>query len=152
MWIFWIFRSSWRRLRCWRGGGSLRCGLSVGGCRADVSEDANLNDGLVSGDATLWVHCRFPSVCGELWKTSQTVSHSFSIPTAICFWSVWKGEKVNVVEVLIDKCVEMWENLRLGLYSNEGSLSVSEVGVEARWRRGHSRMFVGWGIFDPQNA
>ena len=46
-------------------------------------------------------------------KTSQTVSHYLLISAVMCFWSAWKGEVVNVVEVLPDECVEVWENLRL---------------------------------------
>ena len=49
-------------------------------------------------------------------KTSQTFSYSFSISAAMCFWSAWKGEVVNVVEVQTDECVEVWENLRLAPY------------------------------------
>ena len=30
-------------------------------------------------------------------KTSHTVSDSFSISAATCFWSTWKREVVNVV-------------------------------------------------------
>ena len=69
-------------------------------------------------------------------KTSQTVSHSFSISATMCFWSAWKGEVVNVVEVLTDKCVEVCENLRLDPYSHEMLLYVLEVGFETRWGRG----------------
>ena len=43
---------------------------------------------------------------------------------------------MNVVEVLTDKCVEVWENLRVDLYSTDGLLSVLEIGIEARWGRG----------------
>ena len=43
---------------------------------------------------------------------------------------------VNVVGVLSDECVEVWENLRLDSYSNERFLYVLELGVEARWGRG----------------
>ena len=49
-------------------------------------------------------------------KTSQTVSHSFSISAVMCFWSASKGEVVNVVEVFTDEYVEVWEYLRLDLY------------------------------------
>ena len=52
-------------------------------------------------------------------KTSQTVSHSFSISAMMWFWSALKTEMVNVIEVFIDKCVEVWENSRLDPYSNE---------------------------------
>ena len=63
-------------------------GLSVGGGGADVSDDADLsggqNDGLGGGGARWWVCCRFPRVCVESsGRTSQTVSHSFSISTAM---------------------------------------------------------------------
>ena len=37
----------------------------------------------------------------------------------MCFWSVGKGEVVNVVEVLTDKCIELWECLRFHPYSND---------------------------------
>ena len=40
----------------------------------------------------------------------------FSISAAMCFWSVWKGEVVNVVEVLTSECFQKWENLRLDPY------------------------------------
>ena len=50
-----------------------------------------------------------------LWE----VSHSFPISAVMCFWSVWKGEVVNMVEVLTDKCVELWECLRFDPYSND---------------------------------
>ena len=69
-------------------------------------------------------------------KTSQTFSHSFSISTVMCFLSAWKREMANVVGVLSDECVEVWENLRLDSYSNERLLYVLEMGVEARWGRG----------------
>ena len=49
-------------------------------------------------------------------KTSQTVSHSFSISVVMCFWSAWKGEVLNMIEWLTDKCVEVWEYLRLNPY------------------------------------
>ena len=69
-------------------------------------------------------------------KSSHTVSQSFSISAAMCFWSAWKEEVVTVVEVLTDKCVEVWENLRLEPYSNGGLLSVLEMGIGTSWRRG----------------
>ena len=78
----------------------------------------------------------FPEFMESSGRTSQTVSHSFSISTAMWFWSAWKEEIVNVVEVLTDKCVEVWENLRVDLYSTDGLLSVLEIGIEARWGRG----------------
>ena len=68
-------------------------------------------------------------------KNSLTVSHSFPISTAMCFWSAWKGEMVNVVEVHTEECVKVWQNLRLYPYSNERLLYVSEMGGEARWVR-----------------
>ena len=40
-------------------------------------------------------------------KTSETVYHSFSVSTVMCFWSAWEGEMVNLVEVLTDKCVKV---------------------------------------------
>ena len=69
----------------------------------DVSEDADLGGG---GDDS--VHLggerldggfvtgspRFVESSG---KTSQTVSHFFSVSTTMCFWSAWKGEMMNVV-------------------------------------------------------
>ena len=119
----------------------------MGGGGADVIEGVNLiglgDDGLVSGGATWWVCLGSSAFLESYGKASQKMPHSFAISTAMCFWSTRKGEKVNVVEVLTDKCVEVWENLRLHLYSNEGLLSVSEVGVEAWWGRGHKGMFEG---------
>ena len=56
---------------------------------------------------------------------------------------------VNVVETFTDECVEVWENLRLNQYSNQGLLYVSEMGVEARCGRGHEGMLVGWGFHSP---
>ena len=46
----------------------------------------------------------------------EEVVCSFSISAAMCFWSVWKGEVVNVVEVLTSECSQKWENLRLDPY------------------------------------
>ena len=56
---------------------------------ADFGEDGDVNggvglcvggeDGLGGGEARWLVRHRFPRVGGELWETSQTVSHSFSI-------------------------------------------------------------------------
>ena len=91
----------------------------------------------------------FPGFAESSGKTSQTVSHSFSISTTMCFWSAWKGEMVNVVEVLTDECVEVWENLRLDLYLNEGLLSVLEMGIETQRGRKLEGMLAGWGIFGP---
>ena len=82
-------------------------------------------------------------------KTSQTVSHSFSISAMMWFWSALKTEMVNVIEVFIDKCVEMWENSRIDPYSNERLLNVLEMGAETWWGRGHGVMLVGWTIFGP---
>ena len=48
-------------------------------------------------------------------KTSQTVSFLFQFPP-MCFWSAWKGEVVNLVEVFTDECVEVWKNFRLDPY------------------------------------
>ena len=56
---------------------------------------------------------------------------------------------MNVVEVLTDECVEVWENLRLDLYLNEGLLSVLEMGIEAQRGRKLEGMLAGWGIFGP---
>ena len=72
----------------------------------------HLDGGFVTG---------FPGFAESFGKSSQTVFHSFSIPTVMCFWSAWKGEVVvNVVEVLTDECVEVWEDLRLDSYLNLG--------------------------------
>ena len=79
-------------------------------------------------------------------KNSQMVSHSFSISATICFWSAWKGEVVNVVEVLIDESVEVLEKLRLDTYSKEGSVSVSEKALRSGGGGGYEVMLVGWGI------
>ena len=78
-------------------------GLSVGGGGVDVSEGADLGGG---GDDS--AHLRGEGLDGGFvtgsprfvessGKTSQTVSHFFSVSTAMCFWSAWKGEMVNVV-------------------------------------------------------
>ena len=82
-------------------------------------------------------------------KTSQTVSHSFSISAAMCFWSASKGEMVNLVEVLTGECVEVWENFRFDPYSNEGLLFILQMGIEAQWGRGHDGMAVGSSMFGP---
>ena len=71
----------------------------------------HLDGGFVTG---------FPGFAESFGKSSQTVAHSFSISTVMCFWSAWKGEVVNMVEVLTDKCVEVWEDLRLDSYVNLG--------------------------------
>ena len=68
-------------------------------------------------------------------KTSQTVFHSFSISTTMCFWSAWKGKVVNIVEMFTGKCVEVWDNLRLDPYSNGRLLYILEMGVESWWGR-----------------
>ena len=94
-------------------------------------DDAWVLEGLGGGFVT-----GSPEFAQSSGKTSQTVSHSFSISAMMRFWSAWKGEAVNVVEVLIDKCAEVLENLRLGLYSNGTLLYISEMGVEARWGEG----------------
>ena len=78
-------------------------GLSVGGGGVDVSEGADLGggrddsvhlggEGLDGGFVT-----GFPRFVESSEKTSQTVSHFFLVSTAICFWSAWKREIVNVV-------------------------------------------------------
>ena len=82
-------------------------------------------------------------------KTPQTVTHSVLIFVTMCFWSAWKGEVGNVVEVLTDECVEVWENLRLDPCSNEMLLYVLKINVEAWWVRGHEVMIVEWGFFCP---
>ena len=91
----------------------------------------------------------YPGFAESYGKTSQTVPNSFSIYAAMCFWSAWKEEVVNVVEVLTDECVEVCENLMLNPYSNERLLYILEMGVDARWGRGHELMLVGWNIFGP---
>ena len=91
----------------------------------------------------------YPGLAESSGKSSQTVPNSFSISAAMCFWSAWKGEVVNVAEVHTDECVEVWENLMLNPYSNERLLYVLEMGVEARWGRRHEVMLVGWDIFGP---
>ena len=96
-----------------------------------------LNGGFVAGS---------PGFVESSGKTSQTVSHSFSISAAICFWSAWKGEVANVVEVLIDESVEVWEKLRLGTYSREGLVSASEMALRLGGVGGHEVMLVEWGI------
>ena len=113
-------------------------GLSVEGASVDVNEDADLSggdngEGLGVGGARWWVCYRFPKAFGELWedfKNNLLFSYSFSISNAMCFWSTKKGEVVNVVEMLIDKCLELWESFRFDPYSNESLLHVSEMGVE----------------------
>ena len=93
-----------------------------------------LNGGFVAGS---------PGFVESSGKTSQTISHSFSISAAICFWSAWKGELVNVVEVLTDESVEVWEKLGLGTYSNEGLVSVLEMVLRSGGGRGHEVMLTG---------
>ena len=80
-----------------------------------------LDDGFVIGS---------PRLLESSGTTSKTISYSFSISNAMCFWSTKKGEVVNVVEMLIDKCLELWESSRFDPYSNESLLHVSEMGVE----------------------
>ena len=99
--------------------------LSGGGDDAWVLE--GLGGGFVTGS---------PGFAESSGKTSQTVYHSFSISAAMHFWSAWKGEVVNVVEVLNGECVEVLENLRLDLCSNGTLLYISEMGVEAQWGEG----------------
>ena len=101
-------------------------GLGVGDDFVDVSEDADLSGGgddgrgLCGGGARLLVCYRFPRICGEFWEDfSGKSSFFFSISAVMCFWSVGKGEVVNVVEVLTDKCIELWECLRFDPYSND---------------------------------
>ena len=43
---------------------------------------------------------------------------------------------MGVVEVLTDKCVEVWEDLQLDPYKNERLQCVLEMGVEAQLREG----------------
>ena len=74
-----------------------------------------------------WFVAGSPGFLESSGNASQTVSHYFSISSAICFWSAWKGKVVNVVEVLNDEIVVEWERLRLGTYSKEGLVSVSEM-------------------------
>ena len=78
-----------------------------------------------------WFVAGSPGIVESFGKTSQTVSHSFLISAAICFWSAWKGEVVIVVEVFFDESVEVWEKLRLGTYSKEGLVSVSEMALRS---------------------
>ena len=80
-------------------------------------------------------------------KTPQTVTHSVLISVTMCFWSAWRGKVGNVVEVLTDKCVEVWENLRLDSSSNEMVLYVLKINVEAWWVRGYEVMIKEWGLF-----
>ena len=47
-----------------------------------------LDDGFVTGSSG------FAESSG---KTSHTVSYSFSISAAMCFWLAWKEELVNIV-------------------------------------------------------
>ena len=97
-------------------------GLGVGDDFVDVSEDADLSGGgddgrgLCGGGARLLVPKDLRRVLGRLlWE----VSLFFPISAVMCFWSVGKGEVVNVVEVLTDKCIEFWECLRFDPYSND---------------------------------
>ena len=73
-----------------------------------------------------WFVVGSPGFVESSGKTSHTVSRSFSISAAICFWSAWKGEVGNVVEVLTDESVGVWERLRLGTYSKEGLVPESK--------------------------
>ena len=89
-------------------------GLGVGDDFVDVSEDADLSGGgddgrsLCGGGARLLVCYRFPQdLRRALRRLLWEVSHFFSISAVMCFWSVGKGEVVNVVEVLTDKCIEL---------------------------------------------
>ena len=52
---------------------------------------------------------------GDVVDISEDTSLS-SILAAMCFWSAWKGEVVNLVEVLTNEFVEVWKNLRLHPY------------------------------------
>ena len=114
--------------------------MSVGGGGVYVSENADLSrggddawvlEGLGGGFIT-----GSPGFAESSGKTSQTVYHSFSISATMHFWSAWKGEVVNVVEVLNGECVEVLENLRLDLCSNGTLLYISEMDVEAQWGEG----------------
>ena len=89
----------------------------------------------------------YPGLAESSGKSSQTVPNSFSISDAMCFWSAWKGEVVNVAEVLTDECVEVWENLMLNPYSNERLLYALEMDVEARWGRGAGSDACGVGYY-----
>ena len=68
--------------------GATGVGLRVGGGTADVSEDTDLSE-VADGEGLGGYH---GFVTG-----SQTVSHSFSIFTAMWFCSARKEEVVNVV-------------------------------------------------------
>ena len=54
-----------------------------------------------------WFVAGSPRFVESSGKASHTVSHSFSISAAICLGSAWKGEVVNVVEVLTNEIVEV---------------------------------------------
>ena len=85
-------------------------------------------------------------------KTYETVSHYLSISAVMCFWSAWKGEVVNVIEMLTGKCVEVWENLRLDPYSNERSLCVWKWVLRLSGWRTHEVMLVRWGLFAHESG
>ena len=79
--------------------GAKGVGLSVGGGNADVSEDTDLSE-VADGESLGGYHGFVTGSRGVLEsseKTSQTVSHSFSISTAMWFCSARKKEVVNVV-------------------------------------------------------
>ena len=108
-------------------GGSWLCGSGfwvVEEMMAWVVE--GLDGGFVTGS---------PGFAESSGKTSQTVFHSFSISTTMCFWSAWKGKVVNIVEMFTGKCVEVWDNLRLDPYSNGRLLYILEMGIESWWGR-----------------
>ena len=54
---------------------------------------------------------------------------------------------MNVIEMLTDKCVEVWENLRLDPYSNERSLYVWKWLLRLSGGGRHEVMLVRWGFF-----
>ena len=85
-------------------------------------------------------------------KTYETVSHYLSISAVMCFWSAWKGKVVNVIEMLTDKCVEVWENLRLDPYSNERSLCVWKWVLRLSGGGTHEVMLVRWGFFAHESG
>ena len=78
-------------------------GLNVRGGGVAASESADLSGGGDDGGGLGGgrLDGRFvtgsPGSAESSGKTSRTVSHSFSIPTEICFWSASKGEVVDVV-------------------------------------------------------
>ena len=79
----------------------------------DVSDDPGLcgggEDGLCGGGARWWVRYRFLKVCGELWEDLPNSFLFFFHVSRDVFLVSLKGEVVNLVEVLTDECVKVWE-------------------------------------------